>query len=78
MSRFYYYVVQSGHAWEIKFEGQTQPYSYATQAEAISAATEAAKAMWQRGNRSGIRVQGANNQWRDERTYGEDPFPPPG
>lgn len=80
MARFYYYVVQSGLQWEIKFDGQPigTRYLYDTQAAAIEAAAGAAHAEHKKGNLSGVRIQDHNGQWRDERTYGNDPYPPRG
>ncbi len=81
MARTYYYVVNSGNQWEIKFDGQENGtrYVYATQADAINAAAAAANTNFtQNGRPSGVRIQGQNGQWRDERTYGNDPHPPRG
>lgn len=79
MARFYYYVVSSGQQWEVTFQGQTEKYFYRTQADAIEAAAGAARKMHADGNgNSGVRIQNAQGQWRDERTYGEDPYPPRG
>jgi hypothetical protein len=80
MARFYYYVVNSGTRWEVTFDGQggDRQYIYQTQQDAISAAVNAAHAYHERGELTGVRVQGANGQWRDERTYGNDPSSPRG
>jgi len=79
MARFYYYVVVSGQRWEVKFDGQRELFLYDTQAAAIEAAAGAARTTNQNaGTPTGVRIQGANGQWRDERSYGDDPFPPRG
>lgn len=78
MARFYYSVVTSGPNWEVKFEGQTDRFVYATQQAAIDVATDTARRNWEAGIPSGVRIQGADARWRDERTYGNDPFPPRG
>jgi hypothetical protein len=79
MARFYYYVVKSGAKWETKYTGQTTTYSYDTQAAAMTHAVGAAKSYHEKtGKPSGVRVQGRDNLWQDERSYGNDPFPPPG
>ena len=81
MARLYYYVVTSGNEWEVKFDGQgNATYRYRTQADAVNAAAAAAHATHNQAGRplTGVRIQGANSQWRDERTYGDDPHPPRG
>ena len=81
MARFYYYVVTSGTEWEVKFDGQgARTFKYPTQAAAVNAAATAARTTHdnQNGRLTGVRIQGANSQWRDERTYGLDPHPPRG
>jgi hypothetical protein len=79
MARFYFYVVVSGQQWAVKQEGQSQGLLYGTQSAAIEAAASAARTMNQNtGRATGVRIQGSNGQWRDERSYGDDPFPPRG
>ncbi|HEY5781412.1 MAG TPA: hypothetical protein VIT66_06040 [Lysobacter sp.] len=81
MARLYYYVVTAGNRWEIKFERQPtgERYLYDTQAEAIDAAAWAAETEHQKAGRlTGVRIQALGSQWRDERTYGADPYPPRG
>jgi hypothetical protein len=79
MPRTYWFVVRSGDEWQVKLQDRDSPVStHGTQAEAIDAAVEAAKDAYSGGTLSGVRVQGEDNAWREERTYGSDPNPPPG
>lgn len=79
MDRCYYFVVKAPTGWEVKYNGQTKAFLYQTQAEAINGAAIAARQFWEKtGQKSGVRIQDANGLWRDERTYGNDPFPPRG
>ena len=72
----YYVVLHQGH-WKIEYNGQHYgPYD--TQRAAIRAAVDAAHADGQQGHDAEVRVQGENNQFRTEWTYGDDPYPPPG
>ena len=78
--RFYYYVLQHPRGWEIRMEGHP-PGSFVatTKQEAVSAAAAAANENWTKNKSpSGVRVQLQNGQWQEERTYGNDPFPPRG
>ena len=79
-ARTYYYVVVAGQSWAVKYD--TQPagtsYVYMTQQAAIDAATTAAKAFAELGYPSGVKIQGADGKFRDERTYLFDPNPPRG
>jgi uncharacterized protein DUF2188 len=74
MSRTRYYVVLHEGRWKIKLN-DTHYGPYDTQAAAIRAAVDAAHK--NRGD-SQVLVQGQNNQFRTEWTYGHDPYPPPG
>lgn len=78
--RTYYYVVVAGQSWAVKYDHQTAgtAYVYRTQQEAIDAATAAAKAHAAKGLPSGIKIQGTDGKFRDERTYLFDPNPPRG
>ena len=79
MPRFRYFVVKSGTNWEIKFDGQTERFLYQTQAQAMQAAKEAARANWDNhGRPSEVTIQGTDGQWRASDTYGNDPNPPRG
>ncbi|HEU4357295.1 MAG TPA: DUF2188 domain-containing protein [Xanthobacteraceae bacterium] len=51
---------------------------YRTQADAIRAALDTAHKAGKNGHGAQVLVQGQNNQFRTEWTYGNDPYPPPG
>jgi hypothetical protein len=77
MARAHYYVVLHEGQWKISFDGKHYgPYN--TQADAIAVAVDAAHKSGQNGHDAQVLVQGANNQFRTEWTYGGDPYPPPG
>lgn len=74
MARAQYFVVLHEGKWKIKFDGKHYgPYD--TQRAAIRAAVDSAHKA--QGD-SQVLVQGENNQFRTEWTYGRDPYPPPG
>lgn len=74
MSRVQYFVVLHGGQWKIKFNGEHYgPYD--TQKAAIRAGVDAAHKS--KGDAQ-VLVQGKDNQFRTEWTYGRDPYPPPG
>lgn len=78
MARKYWYVVTGKNGWTVREEGMAIN-TFPTQAGAISFAAGAARGYHERtGNRSGVRIQGVGGQWRDERSYGDDPSPPTG
>lgn len=73
-----YYVTMSGNQWNIIVNG-VRYGPYATQAGAINAAREAAKRVAVSSPAGAqVLVQSEMGQWRDESTYGYDPFPPRG
>ncbi|WP_353739210.1 DUF2188 domain-containing protein [Sphingomonas sp. NIBR02145] len=74
MARNQYFVVLSQGEWKIT-HNQKHYGPYASQKAAIRAAVDAAHSS--KGD-SQVLVQGANNQFRTEWTYGHDPYPPPG
>ncbi len=77
MARRRYFVVLHEDEWKINYNGQHYgPYS--TQRAAISAAVDAAHKAGETGDDAQVLVQGVNNQFRTEWTYGDDPYPPPG
>jgi hypothetical protein len=77
MARSQYFVVLHEGQWKIKYEGQHYgPYS--SQKEAIRHAVDAAHKLGGRGQDAQVLVQGQNNQFRTEWTYGNDPYPPRG
>lgn len=77
MSRAQYFVVKHEGNWKIKLDGKHYG-PYATQEAAINAAIAAAKEAQSQGHNSQVLVQGADNKFRTEWTYGDDPYPPKG
>ena len=74
MSRAQYYVTLHQGEWKIKYKDKHYgPYS--TQAVAIRTAVDAAHKA--KGDAQ-VFVQGRDNQFRTEWTYGHDPYPPAG
>lgn len=74
MAREQYFVVLHGGQWKISWKGQHYG-PYPTQQEAIRAAVDAAhKAQ----SDSQVLVQGQDQRFRTEWTYGNDPYPPRG
>jgi hypothetical protein len=74
MSRTQYFVVRHEGQWKISFNGKHYgPYD--TQRAAIRAAVDAAH---KAAGDSQVLVQGQDNKFRTECTYGNDPYPPPG
>ena len=77
MARAIYYVVLHQNQWKIKHNDQHYG-PYGTQADAIRAAVDTAHKAGQQGHDAQVLVQGRDNQWRTEWTYGHDPYPPRG
>lgn len=77
MPRAQYYVVFHQRQWRINLEGQHYG-PYYTQADAIRAAVDAAHESGWNGHDAQVFVQGRDNRFRVEWTYGHDPYPPPG
>jgi hypothetical protein len=77
MARAQYVVVLHENQWKIKFDGKHYG-PYGTQRDAIRAAVDAAHTSGKGGHDAQVLVQGQNNQFRTEWTYGNDPYPPPG
>ena len=60
--------------WAVQREGSEHADStHWTRAEAIDRGVQLARA-----NHGQLRVKGEDGRIRDERTYGDDPYPPPG
>jgi hypothetical protein len=78
MARDVYYVVLHEHEWKISYNSKHYgPYD--SQRRPIHAAVDAAhKAGAKNPDGAQVRVQGENNQFRTEWTYGNDPYPPKG
>ena len=74
MARAQYFVVLHNGQWKISYN-QKHYGPYNTQKAAIRAAVDAAH---KAEGDAQVLVQGANNQFRTEWTYGHDPYPPPG
>ncbi|MHA6685124.1 DUF2188 domain-containing protein [Mesorhizobium sp. A556] len=77
MARTQYFVVLHEGQWKITLNGQHYG-PYETQKAAIRAAVDAAHTEGKAGRNGQVLVQGQNNQFRTEWTYGNDPYPPPG
>jgi uncharacterized protein DUF2188 len=77
MARAQYFVVLHENQWKIKHNGQHYG-PYRTQADAIRASVDAAHKAGEQGGDAQVLVQGENNQFRTEWTYGHDPYPPKG
>lgn len=68
------YVVRNGEGWGVRGEGnQRLTKSFETQRDAINYGRDIA-----RNQGSELRIQGQNGQFREARSYGNDPFPPKG
>lgn len=77
MARAKYYVVHHNGEWKISLNDKHYgPYN--SQKAAIKSAVDAAHSAGKKGIDAQVLVQGANNQFRAEWTYGNDPYPPPG
>lgn len=77
MARLQYFVVNHQNQWKISFNGKHYG-PYKTQGAAIMEAVDTAHKAGQKGYDAQVLVQGANNQFRAEWTYGNDPYPPRG
>ncbi|MEQ1865984.1 MAG: DUF2188 domain-containing protein [Micropepsaceae bacterium] len=77
MARAQYFVVLHNAEWKINFDGKHYG-PYLIQEFAIRAAVDAAHQSGRSGHDAQVLVQGRNNQFRTEWTYGHDPYPPPG
>lgn len=78
MARTVYYVVLHEGQWKISLSGKHHG-PYATQKEAIRLAVDAANIEGKKNpDGAQVLVQGTNNQFRTEWTYGNDPYPPKG
>jgi hypothetical protein len=77
MARAVYYVVLHEDRWKIKFNDQHYgPYN--TQEAAIRVAVDTAHDAGSKGHDAQVLVQGRDNRFRTEWTYGHDPYPPRG
>ena len=75
--RAHYYVVIHENRWKITLNGKHfGPFS--TQQDAIDEAVRCAHQAHKDGFDAQVLVQGADNRFRTEWTYGHDPYPPRG
>jgi hypothetical protein len=77
MARARYFVVLDDSQWKVNVDGQHYG-PCRTQRDAIRAAVDTAHQAGAGGHDAQVLVQGQNNQFRTEWTYGHDPYPPPG
>jgi hypothetical protein len=77
MARLQYVVVLHQNEWKISFQGKHYG-PYQTQRTAIRAAVDAAHKAGKNGDDAQVLIQGTDNKFRTEWTYGNDPYPPPG
>lgn len=77
MARTQYVVVLHNDQWKISLNGKHYG-PYGTQAEAIRKAVDAAHSTGKKGGDAQVLIQGKDNLFRTEWTYGNDPYPPPG
>jgi hypothetical protein len=77
MARAQYFVVLHENQWKISYEGKHYG-PYISQADAIRVAVDTAHKAGGQGHDAQVLVQGVNNQFRTEWTYGHDPYPPRG
>jgi hypothetical protein len=77
MARAQYVVVVHQGQWKITLNGQHYG-PYGSQQAAIRVAVDAAHKAGGSGFDAQVLIQGENNQFRTEWTYGHDPYPPPG
>lgn len=77
MARLQYVVVLHQNQWKISFQGKHYG-PYQTQKAAIRSAVDAAHKAGKGGSDAQVLIQGTDNKFRTEWTYGNDPYPPPG
>lgn len=77
VARAEYFVVLQNGVWKIKHDGVNYG-PYGTQRAAIRVAIGAAHRAGGGGFAAQVLVQGQNQQFRTEWTYGHDPYPPRG
>jgi hypothetical protein len=74
MARAQYFVVKNQSGWHVKLMGE-QYGPYSSQAVAMKAALSAAQKAGELGHEAQVVVQGPDNLFRTEWTYGTDPYP---
>lgn len=79
MKRFYYYVVKQGDAWVVRWDHDPREFNFSSKDQALAAAISAARANWEQSKlHSGVKIQTGQDEWEEERTFGDDPYPPIG
>lgn len=73
--RLVYHVVPDGDRWSLKQEGRERPTA---QFDTQEAAVERGRREATKRGHSQLVVHGRDGRIKDERTYGDDPFPPAG
>ena len=71
MARLYFYVSGQDAHWVVMTNPDEPGTFFPTRATAIDYAATAARAVAAKSIPSGVRVQGTDGRWQDERTYGE-------
>jgi hypothetical protein len=74
VTRIIYSVVPNHGEWMVELLGDMHFGPYKTPKDAALAAIDAAQAAGNKG--AHVRVQGPDNKFRTEWTYGHDPYPP--
>ena len=77
MARDQYFVVKHEGEWKVTHDGK-RSVPHKTQKAAIKAAVDAAHKAGKDGKDAQVLIQGEDNQFRTEWTYGNDPYPPKG
>lgn len=79
MSRMYFYVLSNGGSWQLSRERGEDATFHLTKEAAVQAGRSLAKTYGATNAvNTGLRIQRADGTWEEERSYGDDPFPPPG
>lgn len=79
VKRIYYYVLSNGGRWQLSREGGEDASFYGTKDAAIQAGRIVARTYGLMNElNTGLRIQRGNGTWEEERSYGGDPYPPPG
>jgi hypothetical protein len=71
------FVSPAGSRWKLQWEGGQVDSHHDTQGAAITRARAVVRSL-PPGSCSQILVQRPDGTWREEWTYGRDPYPPPG
>jgi Uncharacterized protein conserved in bacteria (DUF2188) len=73
MPRRVYFVLKSNGGWRV-YEGDGRRSTHETEEDAIDFATSLARS----NQPSQVRIQKHDGTWVEERTFGDDLYPPPG